>query len=143
MNAMDSSRSCDKVNGKLTQHCLQVVAVCMDGACKGSFPIIKQTFKWMQCFVCPAHGIDNFIKNVCSNKQDILMQGNASTGVAAAEVEWDVDLFKDTFDECWTCVKAVTRHHKPLALFRAIVELLPASQKPEGGTEPVKLGMTR
>lgn len=95
----------------------------------------------MQCFVCPSHGIDNFIKNVCSDKEEIGMQSNEAAGIGAAHVDWDVDFFWECLDKVNTCVKAVTVHHKTLALFRAIGDAL--TVKPEGGIEPKKYGDTR
>jgi hypothetical protein len=40
-----------------------VFSCTMDGACKGDFPIIQEQLPWVQCFVCPSHTIDGFIKN--------------------------------------------------------------------------------
>ena len=48
-----------------------IVAVCMDGACKGSFDLITDRHKHVFCFICPTHSIDNFLKNVCSDKPAI------------------------------------------------------------------------
>ena len=46
----------------------RVFAVCMDGVCKGafvtSFVLIQKVCPRVQCFVCPTHAIDNFLKNV-------------------------------------------------------------------------------
>ena len=41
----------------------RVVAVCMDGACEGAFPIIEAAFPHIACFICPTHSIDGYIKN--------------------------------------------------------------------------------
>ena len=37
-----------------------IVAVCMDGACKGSFALIIAWYPRGFCFICPAHSVDNF-----------------------------------------------------------------------------------
>jgi hypothetical protein len=120
-----------------------VFAVVMDGACKGAFPLIREKYSWIQCFVCPSHGIDGFLKNVCSDKEDIRMQANAMGGIGASETEWDEPFFKNAFGDAWSCIKTVTSHQKPLAIFREIAAALPLDQQPKGGTEPKKFGETR
>ena len=64
----------------------KIVAVCMDGACKGAFPLITQKYPWMQCYTCLSHGIDLFLKNACSDKAEIQMQANVVGGVRRQEV---------------------------------------------------------
>ena len=124
-----------------------VFAVCMDGACKGAFDLIKGKYKWIQCFVCPSHGLDGFLKNACSDKETIRMQANKMGGIGTQMMEWDVSFFHDIFDDAWSIIKKVVRHHKPLALFRAIAKDLPKDtpqdKLPKGGTEPKKFGETR
>ena len=59
---------CSLIGAKGPEH---IVAVCMDGACKGSFALITQRFPHVFCFICPAHSINNFMKNVCSDQMHI------------------------------------------------------------------------
>jgi hypothetical protein len=92
-----------------------VVAVCMDGACKGAFDHIQKKYPWMQCYPCPSHGIDLFLKNVGTDKEEIQMQANRVGGVGRQEVEWDEPFFKDAFDDAWFCIQAVCAHQKSLA----------------------------
>jgi hypothetical protein len=120
-----------------------VFAVVMDGACKGAFTLIQAKYPWIQCFVCPSHGIDGFLKNVCSDKEDIRMQANLMGGVGASETEWDEPFFKNAFGEAWGIIKTVTSYQKSLAVFREIAADLPLDQQPKGGTEPKKFGETR
>jgi hypothetical protein len=51
-----------------------VVAICMDGACVSSFPIITAAVKHVFCFICPTHSVDNFLKNVCSSQAEITVK---------------------------------------------------------------------
>ena len=51
-----------------------IVAVCMDGACTASFPLIEEKYPHVFCFICPAHALDNFLKNVFSDKETIKMK---------------------------------------------------------------------
>ena len=50
-----------------------VFAVCMDGVCKGAFVLTQKVCPWVQCFVCPDHVIDNFLKNVGTSVESIKM----------------------------------------------------------------------
>jgi hypothetical protein len=126
--AFDASGE-DKVMQWIADHIIRVIreigegdifAVCMDGACKGAFPLIRAVLPWVQCYTCVGHGIDNFIKNICSSNAEIRMQANAMGGYSRSEMDWDELMFKDTFEEVHFCVKAVTVHQKPLARFRDI-----------------------
>jgi hypothetical protein len=121
----------------------KIFAVCMDGACKGAFPLIREEFPWIQTFVCPSHGVDNFLKNVGSSNEFIRMQGNEVEGTAASEITWSVDFFQKSFDEMWECIKFVTLHEKPLGIFRRIALSMPKEDQPSCGTEPLKYGETR
>lgn len=40
----------------------RVAAVCMDGACTGSFDAIEAAFGHIFCYICPTHSIDLFLK---------------------------------------------------------------------------------
>ena len=62
-----------------------IVAVCMDGACTTSFPLITAKYEHVFCFICPAHSLDNFFKNVFSDKPIIKMKG------IEGEWEWESD----------------------------------------------------
>jgi hypothetical protein len=48
----------------------------MNGACKGAFVLIQKECPSVQYFVCPAHGMDGFLKNVGSSAESIRMQVN-------------------------------------------------------------------
>eukprot|EP00967_Tisochrysis_lutea_P026088 scaffold30163_cov33-Tisochrysis_lutea.AAC.1 len=43
----------------------KVVAVCVDGACTSAFPLINVKYPHVMKFICPAHSLDNFMKNIC------------------------------------------------------------------------------
>jgi hypothetical protein len=122
----------------------KIFAVCMDGACKGAFPLIRAKFPWIQCFPCPSHGIDNFIKNVCSSKDEIKMQKNEmGNWVQDAPIKWGVNFFSNAFSQMKEVITFVTGRQLPLARFRAIALGLQASEKPDCGTEPLFFGETR
>ena len=110
--------------------CHNVFAVCMDGACRGALDLTRLKYPWIQPFVCPSHGIDGFLKNACSDKNDIRMQANLMGGVGMSDVPWDEDFFKSTFDKAWSVISTVTRHQKTIAIFRDIAKSLPSDQKP-------------
>lgn len=116
-----------------------VFAACMDGACKGAFALIKEKYEQIQCFVCPSHGADGFLKNACSDKRTIRMQANEVGGIGMQMMEWDVSFFHDSFNNAWQVIKRVVRHEKAIAIFRKIAKEL----KPEGGAEPKFFGETR
>ena len=120
-----------------------IFSVVMDGACKGAFPLIRGKYPHVQCFTCPAHALDGYIKNICGSKEEIQMQRNEMGGVGVQHVAWDEDFFEKAFAQAWQCIQAVSAHQKPLARFRAIAEALPANEQIPGGTEPKKYGETR
>jgi len=64
-----------------------IVAVCMDGACTASFPLIEAKYPHVFCFICPAHSLDNFFKNVFSDKSVIKMKG------IEGQWDWGSDIF--------------------------------------------------
>jgi hypothetical protein len=98
----------------------------------------------MQCFTCPSHGIDNFIKNVCSDKKEIKMQKNEmGNWVQDAPVEWGVGFFAESFSQMKTVVLFVSGRQKPLARYRAIARGLKDTEQPVCGTEPLYFGETR
>ena len=103
-----------------------IFSVVMDGACKGAFPLIRGKYPHIQCFTCPAHGLDGFIKNICGSKEEIQMQRNEMGGVGVQHVAWDEDFFEKAFAQAWQCIQTVTAHQKPLARFRVIAESLPS-----------------
>ena len=59
-----------------------IVAVCMDGACTASFPLITATYGHVFCFICPANSIhvDNFFKNVFSDKMKMCSAPSCMSG---------------------------------------------------------------
>ena len=91
-----------------------IVAVCMDGACTASFPLITATYGHVFCFICPAHSLDNFFKNVFSDKPRIKIKGIED------DFEWGSDIFLKPFTEAWDVIKFVTNHSKPHSIFRDI-----------------------
>ena len=91
-----------------------IVAVCMDGACKASFSLIIDKFEHVFCFICPTHSIDNFLKNVCSDKPRIKVKDIVD------DFEWGRDIFYKPIVQAWEVIKFITHHAKPLATFRAI-----------------------
>ena len=120
-----------------------IFSVVMDGACKGAFPLIRGKYPHIQCFTCPAHDLDGYIKNICVSKEEIQMQRNEMGGVGVQHVTWDEDFFEKAFAQAWQCIQAVTAHQKPLARFRVIAESLLANEQIPGGTGPKKYGETR
>ena len=78
----------------------------------------------IQCFTCPAHGIDGFTKIICCSEEEIQMQRNEMGGVGVQHVAWDADLFEEAFAQAWQCIQAVSAHQKPLARSRVIAESL-------------------
>ncbi len=61
-----------------------IFSVVMDGTCKGAFPLIRAKYPHVQCFTCPTHALDGYIKNIFDSKEEIQMQRNEMGGV-----EWD------------------------------------------------------
>eukprot|EP00962_Isochrysis_galbana_P027152 scaffold8501_cov129-Isochrysis_galbana.AAC.1 len=53
----------------------KVVAVCMDGACTASFPLISTKLPHIFTFICPTHSLDNFMKNICSAQAEVTVKG--------------------------------------------------------------------
>ena len=46
-----------------------IFSVVMDGACKGGFPLIRGKYPHVQCFTCPTHALDGYIKKYVSVKK--------------------------------------------------------------------------
>ena len=100
---------CESIEERGPKH---IVAVCMDGACTASFPIITLRYPHIFCFICPAHSVDNFLKNVCSDQATISVR-------SITEVfEWDSSVFSDPIADSWEVIKFITNHGKSLAIFR-------------------------
>jgi hypothetical protein len=91
-----------------------IVAVCMDGACTASFPLIEAKYPHVFCFICPAHSLDNFFKNVFSDKPVIKMKG------IEGQWNWGSDIFLKPFTEAWDVIKFITNHSTPHSIFRDI-----------------------
>jgi hypothetical protein len=112
-----------------------VVACCMDGACVSSFPLIVEavnifvdaglTVCWQVnhifCFICPTHSLDNFLKNVCSDADEITVK-SVRTGDDEKSFEWGSTVFSRPIEHAWDVIKFVTHHAKPLACFRTIAK---------------------
>jgi hypothetical protein len=91
-----------------------IVAICMDGACTASFPLIEAKYKHVFCFICPAHALDNFMKNVFSDKEKIKMKS------IVGEFDWDSNIFLEPFTEAWKVIQFLSNHSIPLSIFRTI-----------------------
>jgi hypothetical protein len=116
-----------------------IVAVCMDGACTASFPLIEAKYPHVFCFICPAHSLDNFFKNVFSDKPVIKMKG------IEGQWNWGSDIFLKPFTEAWDVIKFITNHSTPHSIFRDIsndVESWIGTPKPDF-CELIKFGETR
>ena len=85
-----------------------LVAVVMDGACKSSFAIIEKEFPHIICFICPTHSVDNFLKNICSDKSTVTVK---DTG----EYTWGYDTFSEPIDQTWEVIKYITNHQNSLS----------------------------
>ena len=81
-----------------------IVAVCMDGACTASFPLITAKYEHVFCFICSAHSFDNFFKNVFSDKIKIKIKSIENV------FDWGTDIFLEHFTEAWDVIKFVTNH---------------------------------
>jgi hypothetical protein len=97
-----------------TQSPENIVAVCMDGACRYSFPLIKKEFPHVFGFICPTHAIDLFLANVCSNNGIITMPG------IEGEFEWGSSVFSQPIEDAREVIKFITRHGKPTSIFSDI-----------------------
>jgi hypothetical protein len=51
-----------------------VTAVCMDGACKQAFAFIEAQNPRIFCFICPTHSVDNFLKNINGDNDEVRIQ---------------------------------------------------------------------
>jgi hypothetical protein len=87
-----------------------VTAVVMDGACESFFVPIEAKIPTITCFICPAHSIDSFLKNVCGCKAEVTVRGEAT-------FEWGEKLFSDTIAATWSVVHFITSHQKTLAIY--------------------------
>ena len=83
---------------------------------KDTFPIIQVQLPWVQCFVCPSHDIDGFIKNALSDSDTtmIRIQTNAMSHVEFATIPWGETMFKNTYETVWQVVLALVSHQKTL-----------------------------
>eukprot|EP00967_Tisochrysis_lutea_P106695 scaffold163838_cov37-Tisochrysis_lutea.AAC.1 len=114
-----------------------VTGVCMDGACIASFPLINAMAPHVFTYICPAHSIDNFLKNVCSDKAVIRVKS------LDRDFDWDEDEFSDCIDQVWDAIKFVLYHQKALARYRALADEVPRDKRPVGGTELLRYVDTR
>ena len=101
----------------------------MDGVCKGAFVLIQKEFPWVKCFVCPAHAVDGFLKNVGSSTESIRMQANVMGDVPASEMDWNESFFRDCFDNVSKVVTWISRKQKPFARFQTIAQELIKERK--------------
>ena len=62
-----------------------------------NIPLIRGKYPHVQCFTCPAHALDGYIKNICGSKEEIQMQRNEMGGVGVQHVAWDEDFFENAF----------------------------------------------
>ena len=107
----------------------RVFAVCLDGVCKGPFVLIQKVCPWVQCFVCPTHTIDNFLKNVGTSAESIKMQATLMGAAAASEIEWNESFFCDCFDNVAKIVNWISRNQNPFTRFQFIVNQLITDKK--------------
>mmetsp|Transcript_27147 Transcript_27147/g.87726 ORF Transcript_27147/g.87726 Transcript_27147/m.87726 type:complete len:257 (+) Transcript_27147:412-1182(+) len=114
-----------------------VVGVCMDGACTSSFPLIERDFPHIFTYICPTHSLDNYMKNVCSDKDPVRMKG------IEGEFPWGEGLFSVAIDKVWEVVKFIIYHQKALARYRELAEMVPREERPRGGLELVRYCDTR
>ena len=84
---------------------VNIFSVVMDGTCKGDFPLIRGKYPHMQCFTCPTHVLDGYIKNICVSKEEIQMQHNEMGGVGVHHVTWDADLLEEAFVQACQCMR--------------------------------------
>ena len=70
-----------------------IVAVCMDGACKASFALITVKFPHVFRYICPAHSLDNFMKNVSSENEKIKVKSIEGL------FDWDTDIFSSPISD--------------------------------------------
>ena len=111
--------------------------MCMDGACKGAFVLIQKECPSVQCFVCPAHGMDGFLKNVGSSADSIRIQANVmgissisakvmgiSSISAASQMECNEPFFRDYFDNAGKLVTWISRKQKPFPRFKMISQVI-------------------
>ena len=68
----------------------------------------------MPVIIDPAHSIDNFAKNVCSNAPKITIKPEGA--------DWGVDLFHDVTVDVWTVVKAIYAQERPLHIYRKLAK---------------------
>ena len=91
------------VNCKGRGHAYNVVDLCGEGnadakhPCLGKGQTMLTKYPHIQCFTCPAHGIDGFTKIICGSKEEIQMQRNEMGGVGVQHVTWDEDFFEKAF----------------------------------------------
>lgn len=116
----------------------RVVAVCMDGACTASFPLIQREVPHVFCYICPAHSLDNFMKNICSDKATVKVKC-----LTDRTFPWAEPRFAETIECATHVVNFIVRHQKALAQYRAIAAELPKEEVPKGGTELLRACETR
>jgi hypothetical protein len=114
-----------------------VVGVCMDGACTASFPIIEDEFPHIFTYICPTRSLDNYMKNICCNKDIVRLKG------IEGEFAWGEDPFSVAIDKVWEVVKFIIYHQKALARYRELAEKVPREERPHGGLELVRYCDTR
>ena len=101
--------------------------------CKGVY-ILWLSLSWRS-----THSLDNFFKNVFSDKEKIKMKG------IEGEFDWGSDIFFKPFTESWDVIKFITNHSTPHSIFRDIsndVESWIGTPKPNF-CELIKFGETR
>ena len=107
--------------------------MCMDGVCV----LIQKECPSVQCFVCPAHGMDGFLKNVGSSAESIRMQVNVmgissisvnvmviSSISAASQMECNEPFFRDCFDNAGKLVTWISCKQKSFARFKMISQVI-------------------
>mmetsp|Transcript_13081 Transcript_13081/g.37400 ORF Transcript_13081/g.37400 Transcript_13081/m.37400 type:complete len:409 (-) Transcript_13081:33-1259(-) len=110
----------------------------MDGACTASFPLIALECPSVFSYICPTHSLDNFLKNICSDKAVLRVKG-----IRDRDFPWGEPFLAKAVEQVRFVVSFVTSHHKALARYRALCKSVPPDDRPEGGMELLKSCETR
>lgn len=110
----------------------------MDGACTSAFPLINAEIPSVFTYICPTHSLDNFLKNICSDKPTIRVKG-----ISDREFAWGESFLANAIEQVRTVVSFVTGHQKVLARYRGLCESMPSESRPQGGMELLRACDTR
>jgi len=106
----------------------------MDGACVSCFAIINAKWPHIFCYVCPTHGLDLLLKNVCSDAAQIGLRGDLD------KYPWGETLFHDVLKKIRAVSVYFRNHGTPRkCYFDEVKNQVPAPR----GTALVLAGDTR